>query len=101
MQASARVVETVDVPTTGAATVGAGLPDAPPRHGRRMSRRAIEIVGIVLGIAIVAAVARAHGGRLLSAPSEGGARLVLELPLAAAAAGAAGAAAAPAPAQRR
>jgi signal transduction histidine kinase len=32
------------------------------------------------GLAIAASVARAHGGRLASAPSERGARLVLELP---------------------
>ena len=58
MQASARVVETFDVPTTGAATVGAPPPDTPPR--RRVPQRAIEIVGVVIGIALVAAVARAH-----------------------------------------
>ena len=58
MQASARVVERFDVPTTGAATVGAPPPDPPPR--RRVPQRAIEIVGIVIGIALVAAVARAH-----------------------------------------
>jgi signal transduction histidine kinase len=34
------------------------------------------------GLTIAAAVARAHGGRLASAPSERGARLVLELPAA-------------------
>jgi signal transduction histidine kinase len=34
------------------------------------------------GLAIVSAIAEAHGGRLASAPSERGARLVLELPLA-------------------
>lgn len=33
------------------------------------------------GLAVAASVAAAHGGRLLSAPSERGARLVLELPL--------------------
>ena len=58
MQASARVVETFDVPTTGADFVGAPPPVAPPR--RRVPQRAIEIVGIVIGIALVAAVARAH-----------------------------------------
>jgi hypothetical protein len=58
VQASARVVETFDVPTTGAASVGASPPDAPPR--RRAPRRAIEIVGIVIGIALIGAVARAH-----------------------------------------
>jgi signal transduction histidine kinase len=34
------------------------------------------------GLRIAAGVARAHGGRLISAPSDRGARLVLELPLA-------------------
>jgi signal transduction histidine kinase len=34
------------------------------------------------GLAIAAAIAAEHGGRLSSAPSEGGARLVLTLPLA-------------------
>jgi signal transduction histidine kinase len=34
------------------------------------------------GLGIAAAVARAHAGRLISAPSDTGARLVLELPLA-------------------
>lgn len=33
------------------------------------------------GLAVAAAVASSHGGRLLSAPSDQGARLVLELPL--------------------
>ena len=56
MQASARVVETFDVPTTGAAPALAEPPDAPTR--RRIPQRAIEIVGIVLGIGLVAAVAR-------------------------------------------
>jgi signal transduction histidine kinase len=34
------------------------------------------------GLAIASAVAVAHGGRLFSAPARGGARVVLELPLA-------------------
>jgi signal transduction histidine kinase len=34
------------------------------------------------GLRIAAGVARAHGGRLISAPSDRGARMVLELPLA-------------------
>jgi hypothetical protein len=59
VQASARVVETFDVPTTSAATVGAGTPDT-ARPRRRIPRRAIEIVGIVIGIGLVATVARAH-----------------------------------------
>jgi signal transduction histidine kinase len=56
---------------------GSGLP-APvtelarrPRAGRGSRGR---------GLAIAAAVAAAHGGRLASAPAERGARLVLELP---------------------
>ncbi len=61
MQASARVVETFDVPTTGAAPA---QPEPPgvrePRPRRRLPQRAIELVGIVLGIAFIAAVARAH-----------------------------------------
>jgi hypothetical protein len=68
VQASARVVEKLCVPTTDAATVGAGLSDAPPRRssttgGRRrgpIPQRAIEIVGIVIGIGVIAGVARAH-----------------------------------------
>ena len=59
MQASARVVETVDVPTTGAASVRAASPAVAPTR-RRLPQRAIEIVGIVIGIALVASVARAH-----------------------------------------
>ncbi len=59
MQASARVVETIDVPTTGAASVRATATErSTPR--RRLSQRAIEIIGIVIGIALIAAVARAH-----------------------------------------
>lgn len=59
MQVSARVVEAFDVPTTGAAPVPtAPVPDSVPR--RRIPQRAIEIVGIVIGVALVAAVARAH-----------------------------------------
>ena len=58
MQASVRVVETFDVPTTGAASVG-GEPSAPSSPRRRIPQRAIEFVGIVIGIALVAAVARA------------------------------------------
>lgn len=57
---------------------GAGLP-APlaelirrPRRGRGARGR---------GLAIAAAIAEAHGGRLLSAPADRGARVVLELPL--------------------
>jgi hypothetical protein len=56
VQASARVVETFDVPTTGAAPAR-----AEPAGGfrrRRIPQRAIEIVCIVLGIGLVATVAR-------------------------------------------
>jgi len=59
VQASAQVVETFDVPTTGAASARGGPPD-PPTPRRRVPQRAIEIAGIVIGIALVATVARAH-----------------------------------------
>jgi hypothetical protein len=58
VQASDRVVETFDVPTTGARSAG-GPPALPPSR-RPIPQRAIEIAGIVIGIALVAAVARAH-----------------------------------------
>jgi hypothetical protein len=57
VQASVRVVETFDVPTSGAASVGGEPPATSSR--RRIPQRAIEFVGIVIGIALVAAVARA------------------------------------------
>jgi signal transduction histidine kinase len=44
-----------------------------PRGGRGSRGR---------GLAIAAAIARRHGGRLAAAPSERGARLVLDLPAA-------------------
>jgi len=56
VQASARVVETFDVPTTGAAPAPAEPTGQPAR--RRVPQRAIEIVGIVIGIGLVATVAR-------------------------------------------
>jgi hypothetical protein len=59
VQASARVVETFDVPTTGAAPARVLAPD-PPVPRRRVPQRAIEIAGIVLGIALVATVARSQ-----------------------------------------
>ena len=68
MQASARVVETIGVPTAGAAPARPrppearqrpDPPDAPTRR-RRVPQRAIEVIGIVIGIALVATVARAH-----------------------------------------
>jgi len=61
---------------------GAGLSapvDELTRRGRRGNRSAAPRGR---GLAIVSAVAAAHGGRLAAAPSEHGARLVLELPLA-------------------
>lgn len=56
---------------------GPGLPDAVPalvRRGRRGRGRRGH------GLAIADGILRAHGGRLAGAPSERGARLVLELP---------------------
>lgn len=63
---------------------GPGLPASLPElrcrmRRRRRWRRGGEARGH--GLAIAAAVAAAHGGRLVTAPSERGARLVLELPL--------------------
>ena len=60
VQASARVVETFDVPMAGAAPARGGPPDLPPPR-RRVPQRVIEIVGIVLGIALIATVARSRG----------------------------------------
>ncbi len=56
---------------------GPGLP-APVAELRRRPRRGRGARG--RGLAIAAEVAEAHGGALVSAPTEGGARLVLELP---------------------
>jgi signal transduction histidine kinase len=53
--------------------------------GRRRRRRR---TGHGHGLAVALAVAEAHGGRLAAAPSERGARVVLELPLATTQAGA-------------
>jgi signal transduction histidine kinase len=58
---------------------GPGLP-APVAELRRRPRRGRGARG--RGLAIAADVAEAHGGALVSAPSERGARLVLELPVA-------------------
>jgi signal transduction histidine kinase len=58
---------------------GPGLP-APVAELRRRPRRGRGARG--RGLAIAAEVAEAHGGALVSAPSESGARLVLELPMA-------------------
>jgi hypothetical protein len=56
VQASARVVETFEVPTTGAAPAQREQPSTPTP--RRIPRRAIEIAGIVIGIGLVVSVAR-------------------------------------------
>jgi signal transduction histidine kinase len=58
---------------------GPGLPAAVAQLSRR-ARRGRRSRG--RGLAIASAVAREHGGRLASAPSDRGARLLLELPLA-------------------
>jgi signal transduction histidine kinase len=59
---------------------GPGLP-APVAELARRGQRSRGAHGH--GLAVAAAVAAAHGGRLGSAPSERGARVVLELPVAA------------------
>jgi signal transduction histidine kinase len=58
---------------------GPGLP-RPVAELRRRPRRGRGARG--RGLAIAAEVAEAHGGALVSAPSDGGARLVVELPVA-------------------
>jgi signal transduction histidine kinase len=63
---------------------GPGLP-APVAALARQARRGRGRQG--RGLAIASAIAASHGGRLAAAPSERGARLVLELPAAVAAAG--------------
>jgi len=55
---------------------GPGLPAPVADLARPAGRRGLR----GRGLAIAAAVAREHGGRLAAAPSESGARLVLELP---------------------
>ena len=62
MQASVRAVETRNVPTAGAAPAASGQPDSAEPQ-RRLSPRAIELVGLALGVAFIAAVAL---GRQLS-----------------------------------
>ena len=62
MQASVRAVETRDVPTAGAATAPTG-PTGPAQAAtapRRIPQRAIELVGLALGIGFIAAVALGH-----------------------------------------
>ena len=59
---------------------GPGLPAPIAELSRR--RRANHAAVHGHGLSIVSAVAAAHGGRLATAPSDRGARLVLELPLA-------------------
>ncbi len=67
---------------------GTGLPEPVDRlvrragHGHTRRDRARKRAGRGRGLAIAAAIAEAHGGRLAAAPSERGARLVLELPVA-------------------
>ena len=56
MQASVRAVETRNVPTADAAAARPEPPDAP----RRLSQRTIELVGLALGVAFIAAVALGH-----------------------------------------
>ncbi len=64
MQASVQAVETRNVPTadatarSGPADAGAGVGTPPPRH--RMSSRAIELLGLALGLGFVTAVALGH-----------------------------------------
>lgn len=77
------------MPRRGAARVeirddGPGLPASVAELARR-GRRSRGMHGH--GLAVAAAVVAAHGGRLGSAPSERGARVVLELPVAGAARG--------------
>ena len=56
MQASVRAVETRNVPTAGAAPATPWQP-GPPTPQRRLSARAIELVGLALGIGFITAVA--------------------------------------------
>ncbi len=69
--------------------------DGPGLHGRRRRRGLRQVFRAPVtgphghGLSIAAAVAAAHGGRLLSVPSGVGLRIVLELPLHAPAAAAA------------
>jgi signal transduction histidine kinase len=62
---------------------GLGAPVAELARGRRARRRGHAIRARGHGLAVAGAVAAAHSGRLASAPSERGARIVLELPAAA------------------
>lgn len=57
----------------GGPGLSAPVPELARQAGRTFSMRGH-------GLAIAGAIARAHGGRIASAPSERGARLVLELP---------------------
>jgi signal transduction histidine kinase len=80
-----RVVAAASLPDGSAVRVefcdsGPGLP-APVAELTRRGRRSRGAHGH--GLAVASAVAAAHGGRLGSAPSERGARVVLELPVAA------------------
>ena len=59
MRASAQAVETLHVSTAGAATATTALP-APEAAHRRVPARAIELIGLALGIAFITAVALGH-----------------------------------------
>ncbi len=59
MRASAQAVETLRVSTAGAATA-ATAPPGPEAVRRRVPARAIELIGLALGIAFITAVALGH-----------------------------------------
>ena len=59
MLASVRAVETRNVPTADAATAGPQSP-RPATSPRQIPQRAIELVGLALGIGFIAAVALGH-----------------------------------------
>ena len=59
MRASAQAVETLRVSTAGAATATTA-PPGPEAARRRVPARAIELIGLALGIAFITAVALGH-----------------------------------------
>ena len=59
MRASAQAVETLRVSTAGAATATTAPPASEAAH-RRVPARAIELIGLALGIAFITAVALGH-----------------------------------------
>jgi hypothetical protein len=59
VRASAQAVETLHVSTAGAATATTALPASEAAH-RRVPARAIELIGLALGIAFITAVALGH-----------------------------------------